>query len=110
MLLIFIIPLLIAVFTKAIVNVWAYALIGFVFAVLLVSLFQLFLLFMILGINVVRFGFGGDLIDTSLIRVTTEAVPQGSWEVELFPTRGFAHSEIYEDLEVGKVAEKFLTK
>ncbi len=81
---------------------------GVVCAVLALFIVQSFLLTLILLLNVIRFGLGPALGQAALIRVTSEATPLGSWEVETFPATGFGHSEIHEDLHVAEVIANWL--
>ena len=75
-----------------------YSFLGFAVAVILVSLIQALLFCSLIVLNILRFGLGAGLSESSIIRVTSEATPLGGpWMVERFPTSGFAHSEIHED-------------
>lgn len=98
-----------APFREALAALLSYGLFGTVIALMSISLLQLVLLCSILGLSIVRFGHAKGLGATSLIRVTTEAIPHGLWQVELFSASGFAHGDIHEDPSVGeRVAMWFL--
>jgi hypothetical protein len=83
---------------------------GAICAVLAAFYIQALLLLAILCVNVVRFGIGPPLQHTALIRVTSEATPAGAWEVETFPSTGFAHGEIHEDAQVADRIVRWLTE
>jgi hypothetical protein len=77
-------------------------------AVPLLFIVQALLVLWILLVNVVRFGRGPTLLQTALLRVTSEDTPLGSWEVKTFAaTGGDAHSEIHEDPEVARAIWDF---
>lgn len=71
-------------------------------------LIQVLFLDLILLLNVLRFGQQPARGYTAHIRVTSEATPVGSWQVETVPATGFAHSEIHEDPYVAKSIIKWL--
>jgi hypothetical protein len=93
-------------FIEPTISFVSYVVAGAVAAVLIVCLAQLLLLGVILALNIVRFGVAEDLGATSFVRVAAEATPLGTWEIELFSGRGFAHSEIHED---SLVADRVVT-
>lgn len=98
-------------FTDPVLGAFSYVLAGAMTAVVAVCVTQLFLLGVILALNIVRFGVAEDLSATSFVRVAAEATPLGSWDVELFSGRGFAHSEIHEDpLVADRVVTWLLTR
>lgn len=78
-------------------------------AVAALFIVQMLLVLWILFFNVVRFGRGPTLLQTALLRVTSEVTPLGSWEVKTFAAKGDAHSEIHEDPEVARAIWDFLT-
>lgn len=83
-------------------TVWLLVLAWLAGAVSLVCLLQLLLLFFVLFLNTIRFGRKKSVIQTSLIRVVSEATPLGEWKIELFSAKRYGHSEIYNDPETAK--------
>jgi hypothetical protein len=85
-----------------------YLLFAFVVTMALLAVAQLFLILIIVVLNLFRFGFMADLGPTFFIRINAEPTPLDSWELELFPAKGFAHGEIHEDPVVASRAARWL--
>jgi hypothetical protein len=70
---------------------------GFAGVILLLCFVQFCLLLIAVGLNLIRFGVVEGLGPTFFVQVNVEPTPLGLWELELFPAKGFAHSEFHED-------------
>jgi hypothetical protein len=71
-------------------------------------LLQFFLVLIAVVLNFIRFGGLEDLLPTFFLQVNVEPTPRGAWELELFPAKGFAHSEIHQDPLVANRAAMWL--
>jgi hypothetical protein len=77
-------------------------------AILLLCFVQFCLLLTAVGLNFCRFGVVEGLGPTFFVQANVEPTPLGLWELELFSAKGFAHSEIHEDLLVADRAAMWL--
>jgi hypothetical protein len=84
-------------------------LLDLVWLVWLLLLAQFCLVLIAVALNFCRFGGMKDLLPTFFLQVNAEPIPRGSWELELFPAKGFRpHSEIHQDPLVANRAAMWL--
>ena len=61
---------------------------------------QLFLLNVMGALHFCRFGTGNKFSDLFFMEATTEVAPLESWQINIYPGKGFRHSECYKDPEI----------